>query len=81
MELNLLGNGLGLHEDKIQTIQYNHHVDINEAGYHVLLEWKRKRTAQQVGEEDLKQELKTVLCSEQMGMTQVFTELKSRGYF
>ena len=80
MELNLLGNGLGLPEDKIRTIQYDQHGNINEAGYRVLLEWRQKRTTQQVGEEALKEELRTVLRSEQVGMNQVVVQLKSKGF-
>ena len=81
MVLNLLGNGLGLHEDKIRTIQYNHHGDINEAGYRVLLEWRQKRTAEKIEEKALTEELRTVLCSEGVGMTQVVVQLKAKGYF
>ena len=81
MVLNLLGNGLGLPEDKIKSIQYNHHGDINEAGYRLLIEWRQKRTAEKIEEEALKKELRTVLCSEQVGMTQIVVQLKSKGYF
>ena len=56
MALNLLGNGLGLTGDRIRTIQYNHHGDINEAEYRVLLEWRQKRTAaEEIEEEALKE--------------------------
>ena len=81
MELNLLGNGLGLTEDKIRTIQYNHRGDINEAGYRVLLEWRQKRISEKTQEGAVKEELRTVLRSEQVGMTQVVVQLKSKGYF
>ena len=81
MELNFLGNGLGLQEDKIRTIQYNHHGDINEAGYRVLLEWRQKRSAEKIEGKALNKELRTILCSEGLGMTQVVVQLKAKGYF
>ena len=69
-ELHLLGNGLGLTYDEIRSIEYNYR-DINRAGYQVLVGWRKKKSSEQMSEVEMKEELKTVLRSESVGMRQV----------
>ena len=69
-ELHLLGNGLGLRYEEIRSVEYNYR-DINRAGYQVLVDWRKKKLLGQMGEAEMKEELKTVLRSESVGMCQL----------
>ena len=68
-ELHLLGNELGLTYDEIRSIQYNYR-DINDAGHRVLVEWRKKKSSEQMSEAEMKEQLKTVLRSKSVGMCQ-----------
>ena len=66
--LYFLGNGLGLNYHEVSTIHYNNRGDINQAGYQVLIEWRKQKISEQKSEAEMKEELRTVLCSDTVEM-------------
>ena len=72
-ELHLLGNGLGLRYEEISSIEYNYR-DINRAGYQVLVDWRKKKSSEQISEAEMKEELEKVLRSKSVGMCQVASQ-------
>ena len=67
-KLHFLGNRLGLKDHEISTINYDNHGNINQAGYQVLIEWRKQKISEQMSEIDMKEELRTVLCSDNVEM-------------
>ena len=65
-----LGIKLGLKDYEIRAIQYDKHQSINQAGYEVLIEWRKQKISERMSEVKMKEELRTVLCSDNVEMGQ-----------
>ena len=58
-KLHFLGNRLGLKDHEISTINYDNHGSINQAGYQVLIEWRKQKISEGMSKAEMKEELKT----------------------
>ena len=75
-KLHFLGNRLGLKDHEINTISYDNHGNINQAGYQVLIEWRKQKISERKNKVEMKEELRTVLCSANVEMGQAVSLLK-----
>ena len=55
-------------DNEIRTINYDNAGSINQAGYQVLLEWRKQKISERMTETEMKEELRTVLCSDNVEM-------------
>ena len=75
-KLHFLGNRLGLKDHEINTINYDNHGNINQAGYQVLIEWRKQKISERISEAEMREELRTVLRSDNIEMGQAISLLK-----